>query len=76
MCFRFCGLPTGVVHGFYVTPENFEFDTGNFTDSFRFDARLKLFEFTLKTCTGEKSDERPRVHVLKARLKTTEHLVF
>jgi hypothetical protein len=28
--------------------ENFEFDTGNFTDSFRFDARLKLFEFTLK----------------------------
>jgi hypothetical protein len=33
---------------FYVTPENFEFDTGNFTDSFRFDARLKLFEFTLK----------------------------
>ena len=37
--------------------ENFEFDTGNFTDSFRFDARLKLFEFTLKNLTGEKSDE-------------------
>jgi len=33
---------------FYVTPENFEFDTGNLTDSFKFDARLKLFEFTLK----------------------------
>jgi len=33
---------------FYVTPENGECDTGNFADSFRFDARLKLFEFTLK----------------------------
>jgi hypothetical protein len=42
---------------FYVKSENFEFDTGNFTDSFRFDARLKLFEFTLKNLTGEKSDE-------------------
>ena len=42
---------------FYVTSENFEFDTGNFTHSFRFDARLKLFEFTLKNLAGEKSDE-------------------
>jgi len=42
---------------FYVKSENFEFDTGNFADSFRFDARLKLFEFTLKNLTGEKSDE-------------------
>jgi hypothetical protein len=34
--------------------ENFEFDAGNFTDGFRFDPRLKLFEFTLKNRTTER----------------------
>jgi len=33
---------------FYVTPENFEFDTVNFSDSFSFDARLKRFKFSPK----------------------------
>jgi hypothetical protein len=33
----------------YKPHEHFEFDTGNFTDSFRFDSRLTLFELILKS---------------------------